>query len=153
MLWMGLNCFKATEPLRGGSLLFTPKFPEIPGTHLINLGRMKGWVNLGVTQWFSTRAPGLEIQRLNQQDCWSPREIWSFFWFPVWFRSSRSTSDILTVVSDRITRAFNRSGATRAVALGISKAFDRVWHAGLLHKPKSYGISGQIFGLISFFSQ
>ena len=52
-------------------------------------------------------------------------------------------------MSDRIARAFNRSGATRAVALDISKAFDRVWHAGLLHKLKSYGISGQIFGLIS----
>ena len=37
------------------------------------------------------------------------------------------------------------------VALDISKAFDRVWHAGLLHKLKSYGISGQIFGLISSF--
>ena len=67
------------------------------------------------------------------------------------FRSSRSTADILTVVSDRIARAFNRSGATRAVALDISKAFDRVWQAGLLHKLKSYGISGQIFGLISSF--
>ena len=33
----------------------------------------------------------------------------------------------------------------------ISKAFDRVWHADLLHKLKSYGISGQIFGLISSF--
>ena len=29
--------------------------------------------------------------------------------------------------------------------------FDRVWHAGLLHKLKSYGISGQIFGLIFSF--
>ena len=37
------------------------------------------------------------------------------------------------------------------MALDISKAFDRVWHAGLLHKLKSYGISGQIFGLISSF--
>ena len=27
-------------------------------------------------------------------------------------RSSRSTADLLTVVSDRIARAFNRSGAT-----------------------------------------
>ena len=54
-------------------------------------------------------------------------------------------------MSDRIARAFNRSGATRTVALDISKAFDRVWHAGLLHKLKSYGISGQIFGLISSF--
>ena len=41
-LWMGFNCLKATKPLRGGSLLFTTKFPEIPGTHMIALGRMKG---------------------------------------------------------------------------------------------------------------
>ena len=68
--------------------------------------------------------------------------------FQYGFRSSRSTADLLTVVSDRIARAFNRSGATRAVALDISKAFDRVWHADLLHKLRSYGISGQIFGLI-----
>ena len=40
------------EPLRGSSLLFTTTFLEISGTHFINLGRMKGWVNLGVTQWF-----------------------------------------------------------------------------------------------------
>ena len=64
---------------------------------------------------------------------------------------SRSTADLLTVVSDRIAKVFSRSGAARAVALNISKAFDRVWHAGLLHKLKSYGISGQIFGLISSF--
>ena len=37
------------------------------------------------------------------------------------------------------------------MALDISKAFNRVWHAGLLQKLKSYGISGQIFGLISSF--
>ena len=56
-------------------------------------------------------------------------------------RSSRSTADLLTVVSDRIARVFNRSGATRAVALDISKAFDMVWHAVPLHKLKSYRIS------------
>ena len=71
--------------------------------------------------------------------------------FQYGFRSSRSTADLLTVVYNKIARAFNRSGATRAVALDISKAFDRVWHAGLLHKLKSYEISGQIFGLISSF--
>ena len=74
-----------------------------------------------------------------------------FSYFQYDFRSSRSTAHLLTVVSDRIDGAFNRSGATRAVALDISKAFDRVWHAGLLHKHKSYGMSGQIFGLISSF--
>ena len=42
--------------------------------------------------------------------------------FQYGFRSSRSTADLLTVVSDRIAGAFNRSGATRAVALDISKA-------------------------------
>ena len=71
--------------------------------------------------------------------------------FQYGFRSSRSNADLLTVVSDRIARAFNKSGATRAVALDISKAFDRTLHAGLLHKLTSYGISGLIFGLISSF--
>ena len=58
---------------------------------------------------------------------------------------------ILTVVTDRIAKAFDRPGATQAVALDISKAFYRVWHDSLLHKIKSYGISGQIFGLIFSF--
>ena len=69
--------------------------------------------------------------------------------FQYGFGSSQSTADLLTVVSDRIARAFNRSGATRAVALDISKAFDRVWHAGLLHKLKSYGIYLALFLLFS----
>ena len=42
------------------------------------------------------------------------------------FTSSQSTADLLTVVPEKIGRALNRSGATRAVALDISKAFDRV---------------------------
>ena len=71
--------------------------------------------------------------------------------FQYGFRPSQSTAYFFAVVSDSIARAFKRSGATRAVALDISKAFDRVWHAGLFHKLKSYGISGQMFGLISSF--
>ena len=67
------------------------------------------------------------------------------------FRSFPSTADLVTVMSDRISRAFNRSGATRAVALDICKAFDTVWHAVVLHIGKSCGISGQIFSLISSF--
>ena len=35
-----------------------------------------------------------------------------FSHFQYGFRSSRSTADLLTVVSDRIARAFNKSGAT-----------------------------------------
>ena len=43
------------------------------------------------------------------------------------------------------------SGSARAVACDISRTFDRVQHAGLLHNLKSYGILYQIFGLISSF--
>ena len=49
-----------------------------------------------------------------------------FSHFQYGFRSSQLTANLLTVVSDRIASAFNRSGATRALALDISKAFDRV---------------------------
>ena len=80
-----------------------------------------------------------------------PEKSGLFSDFQYGFRSSRSTADLLTVASDRIARAFNRSGATQTVALDISKDFYTVWHAGLLHKLKSYGISGLIFGLISSF--
>ena len=38
------------------------------------------------------------------------------------FRSSRSIAGLLTVVSDRIAWAFNRSGATQAVALVTCQA-------------------------------
>ena len=71
--------------------------------------------------------------------------------FQYGFRSSQSTADLLKVVSDRIARSLNRSGATRTVALDTSKTFDMVWHAGCPHKLKSYEISGQIFDLISSF--
>ena len=42
-------------------------------------------------------------------------------------------------------------GLLKLPQLDISKAFDKVWHVGLLHKLKSYGISDQTFGLISSF--
>ena len=45
------------QPLRGGSLLFTIQFPEILGTHFIDLVRTKGWVDLGATQWIWARDP------------------------------------------------------------------------------------------------
>ena len=57
--------------------------------------------------------------------------------FQYGFRSSRSTTDLLTVVFDRIGRAFNRYGATQAVALDISKAFHRMWNAGLLQSSQT----------------
>ena len=44
-LWPLFHGWRSTytglEPLQGGSLLFTTKFPEISGTDFIELGRMK----------------------------------------------------------------------------------------------------------------
>ena len=46
---VGFDCLKATEPLQEDSLLFTTQSPGVTGTHLINLGRMKGCVSLTAT--------------------------------------------------------------------------------------------------------
>ena len=56
--------------------------------------------------------------------------------FQYGFRSSQSTEELLAVVSDGIARAFNRSETTPAVALDISKTFDRVWHSGFLSETQ-----------------
>ena len=71
--------------------------------------------------------------------------------FQFGFRSSRSTVDLLKTVSNGIARGFNKSEATPAVAIDISKAFDQVFHVLLLYKLKSYGILDQKFGLIFSF--
>ena len=45
----------------------------------------------------------------------------------------------------------NPSHEVRGVFLDISKAFDRVWHKGLLFKLKANGIEGRLFNLIESF--
>ena len=80
---------------------------------------------------------------------WRNMDFFSEFQYR--FMSFQSTTNLLINVYDRIARTFIRSGAFRAVALDISKVSDRLWHAGVLNKRKPYGISGQIFGLISSF--
>ena len=72
-LWMGFNCLKAKVTLR------RQKFPEILGTHFIDLGRMKGWVKLGATQWFWTRGFWNENPaRIISDNVTIPLEL---FWF------------------------------------------------------------------------
>ena len=52
-------------PLWGGSLLFTTKFPDIPGTHFIDLEGWKAESTLERPSAFEHGTPGLEIQHLN----------------------------------------------------------------------------------------
>ena len=50
----------------------------------------------------------------------------AFFYFQYDFGSSRSKTDLLTLVSDRIARDFNGFATTQAVSIDIIKAFHRV---------------------------
>ena len=66
------------------------------------------------------------------------------------FKSSRSTADCLTVLYDKVV-GFLTDLRLIELQLDISKAFGRVWHASFLLKFKSYGVSVEVFGLISSF--
>ena len=69
------------------------------------------------------------------------------------FRPGDSTINQLIAITHQIHTAFEKSPSreTRAVFLDISKAFDKVWHKGLLFKLKSSGISGDLLKLIQSF--
>ena len=56
------------------------------------------------------------------------------------FRKERSTGDLLSLLSDSWSSALRGFGEFFAVALDISKAFDRVWHKALISKLPSFGI-------------
>ena len=66
------------------------------------------------------------------------------------FRPGNSTINHLLYITHKINSAFEDypSRETRAVFLDISKAFDKVYHEGLVFKLKSYGISGGLLNLI-----
>ena len=60
------------------------------------------------------------------------------------FLPGRSTVTQLAEMYDLFCKAVNSGKEIRVVFLDISKAFDRVWHKGLLFKLKSCGITGKL---------
>ena len=64
------------------------------------------------------------------------------------FCAFRSTDDIPTVLSERIYNSLDAGGETRAIALDISKAFNKVWRARLLNKLKAYGVVSPILSIL-----
>ena len=42
---------------------------------------------------------------------------------------------------------------TRSIFLDMSKAFDKVWHEGLLHKVKAHGVQGKLYSLLANYLQ
>ena len=69
------------------------------------------------------------------------------------FRPGDSTINQVLSITHTIGKAFdcNPPLDTRSVYLDISKAFDRVWHDGLIYKLKRCGVSGQLLCLIQSF--
>ena len=66
------------------------------------------------------------------------------------FRPSDSCINQLIEITHEIFKAFdcNPPLEVRSVFLDISKAFDKVWHEGLIYKIKSMGVSGQLLNLL-----
>ena len=67
------------------------------------------------------------------------------------FRPGDSTINQLLFLVNEIHEAFDNPKCleVRAVFLDISKAFDKVWHEGLIFKLKQNGISGNLLKLSS----
>lgn len=61
------------------------------------------------------------------------------------FISGDSTVNQLLDISNDIGRALDSGREVRAVFCDISKAFDRVWHKGLLYKLQQAGIGGKLY--------
>lgn len=60
------------------------------------------------------------------------------------FIKGDSTTNQLIYIYNDICSSLNQGKEVRAVSCDISKAFDRVWHKGLLHKLLSLGTQGQL---------
>ena len=75
-------------------------------------------------------------KHLDQHHLISPRQFG--------FRAGHSKSDALTYVSQCLANSLNNREEARIVCLDNSRAFDRVWHPGLLEKLSALGFSGAL---------
>jgi hypothetical protein len=69
------------------------------------------------------------------------------------FRRSRSVTDHIATLCDKITKAMANKQHTLGIFLDFEKAFDLVWHKGLTVKLKNLGVQGKIFAWIENFFQ
>ena len=67
------------------------------------------------------------------------------------FRKARSTGDLLAYAVHVWSSALESSGESRVNPPDISKAFDRVWHKGLLAKLPMFGFHHTLIKWISSF--
>jgi hypothetical protein len=67
------------------------------------------------------------------------------------FRSGNSTINQLLAITTEIYNSFENRQETRATFLDISKAFDKVWHPGLIFKLKQNGINGNLLSMLEHY--
>jgi len=67
------------------------------------------------------------------------------------FRKQRSTIDQIMRLADAAHKAVNNRRYTVAVMLDLEKAFDLVWHDGLLYKMEKMGLNGNILNFMTDF--
>lgn len=67
------------------------------------------------------------------------------------FRPHHSTTSQLINVLDEVTNSLNRRHKTAAALLDVEKAFDKVWHDGLIYKLIRLGVPKQMVNLIKSF--
>ena len=80
-------------------------------------------------------------------------EIGFLYKFQSGFRPGDSTVNQLLYLVHQIYHAFENGKEVRTVYLDISKAFDRVWHAGLLKKLEALGIRNPLLQWIESYLQ
>ena len=67
------------------------------------------------------------------------------------YRRKDSTVKQLLSITHNIFKTFDSNEEIRAVFLDISRAFDRVWHEGLIYKLKTIGIKGDMINILNSF--
>ena len=78
-----------------------------------------------------------------------------FFLIITWFQQTSPVSNLVIPVSininqsitHEINKSFDDELEVRSVFLDISKAFDKVWHEGVIFKLKQNGISGDLLNI------
>ena len=67
------------------------------------------------------------------------------------FKPGDSCIKQLLSITHEIYKSFDNGFEKRDVFLDISKAFDKVWHEGIIFKLKQNGISGKLLSVLADF--
>ena len=92
------------------------------------------------------------VSKVIEKHCWSPWKMCPFFLISsmvLGFLDQLHIFSQLHLIG--LLGLLRGLGPLELIALDIFTPFDRVLDTGLIHKLRSYGISGRIFGFISSF--